>query len=302
MYPKRFVWKSVWAVIIFNGVVTSGCMSSCGNSAADEERVRMQQQLDSLNLVNEGQKRELNELSSFMEIVSQGLDSISMYEDNYLNVSGPERRRLTRRQLRERIDGFAQLLDRQRQRIAMLEDSLQSMNGESVARLRNIINFLNVQLDEKNRTIDQLRSELRYRNVDISRLRSKMDTLTQTNENLISTVRQQTEALTVQDVVINECYIKIGTKKELQNAGILTKGKLFRKAKLNVAGLNPSQFNAVDIRNFTQVDLPSNKVKILTQMPQSSYQLVKNGDVTTLHIINTTEFWSISNYLVIQID
>ena len=293
---RSLLFTSIFAMVLF------AMVPSCGDKAGEEEKMRMQHQLDSLRLVNEEKERELAEMSSFMVIVSEGLDSLSMYEDTFLNIQGPERSKLTRSQLRERIDGFAQLLDRQRQRIMLLEDSLRLLDGDGIAKLRSIITYLNGQLDEKNRTVEQLRAELRYRNVDISRLRSKVDTLTSANEQLTSTVKIQTEALTVQDEVINECYVRIGTKKELKEAGILTKGGLFRKSKLDISKLTPSNFNAVDIRNFTSIELPSSKVKIITTMPATSYQLVPNGDVTTLHILNPNEFWSVSNYLVIQID
>ena len=101
--------------------------------------------------------------------------------------------------------------------------------------------------------------------------------------------------------MMNECYVRFGTKKELQKAGILSGSGLFSKKKLNVANFNPDSFRKVDIRSLHEVKLNSGNPKILSQMPASSYKLQKNEDkTTTLVILDPAKFWSVSNYLVVE--
>lgn len=260
----------------------------------------MQAQIDSLEAANAEQAKQMKDISDFMNIVSEGLDSIAAQEEQLTgNGKGMEGRKMTREELKANLDAFAALLERQRNRIAQLEDSLQN-RGESFGDLRNIITYLNQQLDEKNQTIATLQASLNNKNVDIQRLNKQVKTLTASNEKLTEEVNKQGEALVAQSEVINECYVKIGTKKELQQAGVLSGGGLLSKKKLDVSNFQRAGFMKVDIRSYVEVDIPSKKIQILTSMPSSSYTITSYGGTSKLTITNPTLFWSVSNYLVIQ--
>ena len=65
--------------------------------------------------------------------------------------------------------------------------------------------------------------------------------------------------------------------------------------------LDRSKFRQVDIRKFTEITFDAKKPKVLTSAPQSTYTLTTDGKGKfILHITNPAEFWSISNFLVIQ--
>ena len=99
-----------------------------------------------------------------------------------------------------------------------------------------------------------------------------------------------------QDKELNNGYVIIDTKAELKRKGIAR-----RKKVINEGLLDKSKFTQVDIRNTTILTFNAKKPRILTNMPQSSYTMTKNGDGTyTLNITDPTRFWSISRYLVIQ--
>lgn len=101
--------------------------------------------------------------------------------------------------------------------------------------------------------------------------------------------------------MLNEGYVKAGTKKELQAAGLLLSSGLFGKKKLDVSNLNPEQFTKIDIREFQELKIAGKKPKILTQMPESSYRFDSHSDgTTTLVITDPLKFWGISNFLVIE--
>lgn len=268
-------------------------------NSVDKEKENLQARIDSLEAVNTSQASQLKEISDFMSIASEGLDSIAAQEELLLgNNKGMEGHRMTKEELKANLDAFATLLERQHRRIAQLEDSLTSRGG-NMESLRQIITYLNRQLEEKNHVIATLQSSLNNKNVDIQRLNTQVSTLTASNEKLAEEVNRQGEALVTQSTIINECFVKIGTKKELQQVGVLSGTGFLSKKKLDVANFEHAGFMRVDIRNYVEVDIPAKKIQILTAMPPSSYSITNDGNNSKLLITNPTLFWSVSNYLVI---
>ena len=203
-------------------------------------------------------------------------------------------------QLKKNLDMFEETLNRQKQRITQLADSLRA-RGENLSKLSHLVTYLNQQLDEKNSLINRLRSELENKNVNISKLQKQITTLTEDNAQLSQRVETQVKALNTQTEMINEGYVKIGTKKSLSDLGIISGGFL-KKKKVNPNAIQQGQFMRVDIRYFKEIPLNSGNPKVLTQMPASSYRITKTAkNQSVLNILDPTAFWSISNYLIIQL-
>ncbi|MDE6448840.1 MAG: hypothetical protein K2L41_02015, partial [Muribaculaceae bacterium] len=100
---------------------------------------------------------------------------------------------------------------------------------------------------------------------------------------------------------VTTAYVKIATKDELKKLGLLKGGGLFKKTKVDYSEFNKSVFDCIDITSTTSFRLPK-KYKILTSVPESSYTIQSEGDVRILTITDRDLFWSVSNYLVIQIN
>jgi uncharacterized protein YukE len=268
-------------------------LSGCKGETVDVSGIVAER--DSIKEASIRQQQELDNLNAFVDIVSNGLDSIAMQE-GFIRVQNPEGPVMTREQMKKSLAELADMLARQRSRIAQLEDSLK-FKGTGAEGLHKIVEYLNEQLEAKEKVIAQLRSEVNNKNTDIARLQSRITTLNENVEKLDKKNQIQQQALVTQSNMINECYMKIGTKKQLKQAGIID-GR-----KLNAGGLTPDKFVRVDIRQLRELPLKSKKPKILTTMPQSSYSIVKNSDGTSLLTINDpTLFWSSSNYLVISLN
>lgn len=283
---------------LFLILVTSAFFFSCTNnqkSVIDG----LQAQVDSLQAANSSLSDQQSEISDFLSIITQSLDSIAEQE-NYIRMAGKgvEGSIRSKAELKKSLAEFAALLERQRNRIAQLEDSLVS-KGESFEKLGNIISYLNQQIDDKNRNITALKKELDKGKIRIQDLSTKVEELSSANDSLANAIEQQSEALVVQSQIINEGYYLIGTKKELLSAGVLTGGTLAKK-KLNPSAFADAGFTKVDISQFTELTLNAKSIEILTQMPSSSYQVSSGGGQTRLLITDPTKFWSISNYLVIK--
>lgn len=273
---------------------------SCNDSNERKDKDALLVMIDSLQSQNDIQSHQLKDFSEYMAVISESLDSIAEQEDFIrINNRGIEGKSMTRTELKANLDMFAQLLKRQQNRIAELEDSVMQKGG-GYDKLRNIISHLNQQLEEKNQRIANLQNMLNGKNADIRRLTQEVNNLTLSNAELSETISQQGDALVTQSQIINECYVKIGTKKELKDAGLLSGGFLSKK-RLNLSNFASAGFAKVDIRSFTEVTIPSKNAQILTQMPSSSYRMTITDGQTTIEVLDPTTFWSISNYLVILI-
>lgn len=279
--------------------------------ACKNERVDMagyMKERDSLIIENQANKEELAELNSIISTVSAGLDSIAIQEGILYSGKTRDGVALNRNQIIANINSMAEILKRQREKIQSLQDSLAmrsanpNKSSQSIEKLQNVIAFLNKQLVEKDNEIQSLRRDVNSKNKDINQLRTSLSDMRNRAEKAENRTQVVTQALAKQDEIINECYIKIGTKKQLVASGLL-KGGFLQKKKVNYEDVDKSKFNAVDIRKFREVTLKSNNPKILTPQPSNnSFHFEENGDGTcTLVITNPTQFWSVSNFLIIQL-
>lgn len=279
--------------------------------ACKNERVDMagyMKEHDSLIIENQANKAELAELNSIISTVSAGLDSIAIQEGILYSGKTRDGVALNRNQIIANINSMAEILKRQREKIQSLQDSLamrsanSNKSSQSIEKLQNVIAFLNKQLAEKDNEIQSLRRDVNSKNKDINQLRTSLSDMRNRAEKAENRTQVVTQALAKQDEIINECYIKIGTKKQLVASGLL-KGGFLQKKKVNYEDVDKSKFNAVDIRKFREVTLKSINPKILTPQPSNnSFHFEENGDGTcTLVITNPTQFWSVSNFLIIQL-
>lgn len=273
---------------------------ACGN---DKNAASDDHELDSLRLENDRLKKDQADLNSFINVLSVSMDSITLQEDGILktpNREGTPSGIVSKAQIKQNLHAFEEMLNRQKQKISELEKNLQNKNDARSMQLKSIIRSLNNQITEKDKMIAQLRADLDNKNVSIAKMKTHISTLNENVATLNDKGHELEEALEAQSNIINECYVRFGTKKELQKAGILSGSGLFSKKKLNVSNFNPNSFRKVDIRSFHEIKLNSSNPKILTQMPASYYKLQKNEDkTTTLVILDPGKFWSVSNYLVV---
>ena len=272
-----------------------GCSS--GNTVDVSKLVAERDSLkESLSVI----QKENDNLSTFMQVVSEGLDSIAIQE-GFIRDGGPEGTGMTPSQMKKSLEELADMLARQRERIAALEDSL-NLNGTGAKGLHNIVTYLNEQLTAKEKVIKQLRSEISDKNLTLAQQQRIISKLNDDVDSLGKKSKIQQEILGVQDLMMNECYMKIGTKAQLKEAGFLTNGSLLKKSKLNASALTPEKCVKVDIRQLVELQLNSKNPQILTTMPPNSYRIYHNSDGTsTLYVEDTALFWKSSNYLIIQL-
>ena len=260
-------------------------ITSCGEKAD-----KSNSEADSLRNVIGANMAEMDEMNLFLDAVNTSMDSVVNMEGGILRTSG-ESPMSKKEQIKQNLEAYKMMLERQRERISILEAKLKDGDAKS-KKMLHTIQALKKQIEEK---------ELEKRKFDIVTLKSHVDKLNTNVAQLKEEKAEQEKALEAQSNMLNEAYVVIGSKKELKAAGLMTGGSLFKKSKLNMSKVNASAFKKIDIRNVKSFKIPANRYEILSQMPSGSYKVSKNDDGTsTLTITDATRFWSVTNYLVIK--
>ena len=282
---KKLVFLSVIAVVAM-------VMASCGNKAEE-----LQKQVDSLQTALTERTGDYDRLNEFLAVVNEGLDSIAVQENGLL-VRNPESPLPSRAEMKKGLSELKNTLQSQRERIAKLEKDLAAGRGD-ISKLRGIINVLKEQIEAKDAQISDLLAQLEQSNISIEQLTTRVGNLTQQNVQQEVKIAEQEEVMAVQDQMLNEGFIKIASKKELKDAGLLSGGFLAKK-KVDMSKVDQKLFQKVDIRNVTEIPIPSKKPTILSPNPAGSYRLEQGDNSSTLIITDPGKFWSVSNFLIIQ--
>lgn len=283
--------KTLYSILL-SAVVIS--VASCGGNTQ-----KSNSQNDSLRNALSANMAELDEMNLFLDAVNTSMDSVVNMEGNILRTSG-ESPASKKEQITQNLATYKMMLERQRERLAILEGKL-NKDDANAKKMQQTINALKKQIADKDRTIAELTAELEKKNFDIENLKAHVEQLNTNVEQLNVDKAEQKKTIDAQADQLNEAYVIIGTKKELKQAGLMTRGNLFKKSKLDMNQVNASAFKKIDIRNVKSFNIPKKSYKILTHMPAGSYKVTENADGTcTLTITDAARFWSITNYLVIK--
>ena len=288
--------------ILMMGVCLLASVSCNDKSQNDAQIVELTRERDSIATLADNLNQEHQELIGYIQEIEKAIDSVA-YEEKILIIGKDEDNRpLSPKQMRERVKAFGKLIQRQRQYIKNLEDSLANKSG-SPAHLLSIITSLRTQLEAKNSELDKLRVALKNEKATTAQMQQIIGSMDQTNKLMASENAQLTSALVAQNEAANIGYKLIATKSELEKLGILSGGGFLKKKKLDYSAFNQDNFESVDIRYYDSHVIKAKKVKMLTSAPKNSYTLTKiSNDEWQLKILSPADFWSISNFMIIQIN
>ena len=206
------------------------------------------------------------------------------------------------------INAIQQTLQENRTKIANLEKQLAEQGSKSKA-LNQTVSRLKKQLEEKDVFINNLKDELQQSRKQIADLHEQVSDL---NENInelssnldVMTVQNAAQQATIenQDAMLNTVWVCIATQKVLVEKGILNKGGLFSASEISKQGFDKSQFTQGNKRDMDLIQLNTKKAKVMTNHPESSYQINESEEGSlVLEILDKEAFWSMSNYLVVSI-
>lgn len=261
---------------------------------------RTEKALEDLKVENQRQAQMIQEYQQAVSLLNETVDSIAVQEDLIFvsKSEGPA----TLEDVKGNLERYDKVLKAQSLKIEYLEKQLK-INNEPSQETLTLISNLKQEIENKNLKIAALQNELNQKNVDIAELRNQVNMQQTTINSQTATIKQldernkkQGEALARQDAILNNGYVLIGTKDDLNRKGIIKKGKVVADA-----ALDRSKFAKVDIRTWREITFTAKKPTILTNIPASSYNLTTDGHHNfTLTITNPSDFWRLTSYLIIQ--
>lgn len=238
-------------------------------------------------------------LMLLMADIYNGLDSINMQEGLLYNTGNGETDR--RAEVRRNLSAIKERLAKNHALLAQMEKKIKdSSNQNSI--LSKTIEQMKVRLDQQDNHIVMLENQLSVANDSISNLNEQLTATEQQVEIQTEAKNAAFNAYNEADAALNTVYYAMGTNKELKQNDLLEK-KFLGQTKVLKGDVNLDYFTKADKRTLTSIPTGAKKIKIWTNMPQGSYQEVKNADNTiTLNITNPQEFWKYTDYLIIQLD
>ena len=128
----------------------------------------------------------------------------------------------------------------------------------------------------------------------VSNLKNEVNTLSVEEKKLKDKVASQEQEL-------YSVYYIVGSKSDLIDAGVITKGGLFKSAKVSYLS-EQDTFVKIDYRNISIINTNAKRAKVLSIHPKGTYTLendAESGEVSLI-ISDPAAFWEQTKYLVIQ--
>ncbi|MCR5513078.1 MAG: hypothetical protein K6F43_05890 [Prevotella sp.] len=269
--------------------LTALLLAACGGKS---DTSVLEQTIDSLRQANQQQQNSLQEMTTFVTTLSDGMNAIAYQEDMIFSNGGNEGTSLDREQIKSHLEALAGTLAEQRSKINSLTDSLKA-HGADMSKMQGLIDNLTRQLDEKDKVIAQLRKDIEQKNFSINDLQQKLKVA------MAGSARFEQRAATAERelATITTGYVLMGTKDALLDGGYIDKRK-----HIQTETMPKGDFTKVNIYKFTELDVPSRSVNLLTDHPRKSYKIEKvDKENRKLIISNPQLFWSSSRYLIIQV-
>ena len=284
-------------IVLMLGIGTlllGACSKPADNVDADSLRIA--------NLSDELQKATdyKDSLLLLMDDIYQGMDQINQQEGllNNLGATGDNANR--REEIRQNLEVIREKLRTNRELLAQMEKKLAVSNDKNGVLTKTIEN-LKTQISSQETHIAQLNTELESARTKIAQLNEEV---AETKEQMEAEVAEKEKAQ--QEVVsttnqLNRIYYAIGTNKELKNKGLISK-KFLGKTKVLEGEFDKEYFTVGDKRNLMSIPCGDKSVKIWTNHPDGSYEIIENADKTkTIKILDADKFWSVSNHLIVQV-
>lgn len=160
--------KRVFYSLLLSSAVFS--IVSCGGKTD-----KSNPEADSLRNVISTNMAEVDEMNLFLDAVNTSMDSVVNMEGTILRTS-KESPLSRKEQIRQNLEAYKMMLERQRERIAILEEKLKDGDANAKKMLQTI-QALKKQIKEKDQAIVELTQELEKRKFDIATLKSHVDKL-----------------------------------------------------------------------------------------------------------------------------
>jgi DNA repair exonuclease SbcCD ATPase subunit len=265
----------------------------------------LQAQLDSLQNNYNIQGAELDEVFATINEIEQGLSSIRESESILAvqTADGIEIKQGSKEQLKQDVIAIQDAIKNYQAEIKKLQNDNRLQSSQFKKRLA----AMQKELKEKSAIIETISKQLEEKEAQIKLKDKQIATLDEVVSNLkdeVSTLSTEGSKLKAkvadQEAEIYSVYYIVGTKSELIEAGVMTKGGLFKSSKVSYQA-EKDTFVKIDLREISEINTNAGKAKVMSVHPKGTYAFVENDGEMILNISNPEKFWQQTKYLVIQV-
>lgn len=286
-------------LLLLAAVCTLSFAMSCSTKKEKEQESKdpNAETIDSLRQALTQSQNESNDLIETLSQIQDGFDQINEAEGRVC-VENKQGERANKQAIIENMEFIQRTMKLNRELISNLQQQLRNANQSdkrTKAKLEEMVNNYNKQLEDKQKQIDELRAQLAERDIKIAEQGEQINALNTSVNDLSQKNEEKARTVAAQDKELNTAYYVFGTKKELREQRILKSGDVLKSN-----DFNKDYFTRIDLRVTKQIRLYSKSAKLMTNHPAGSYTLEKDAqNQYVLRINNPQEFWSVSKYLVI---
>ena len=298
--------KAVPALILLAAACSRGGEVAQRIPADSAQYFRAQvQELSTVSAAKDSLVRDLAETTKLLSDINAEIIKVSSARRPVEPVVGTEGVATNdRAMVLKRVQDLTARLRTNESRLATSQRRLRALTSESDS-LKVSLAGLQATIDGLQATLEQQKQAIATMEAELTGAREQVATLTAEKTQLTDTV----SALTTRE---NTVYYVIGTRKELEERGIVTQeggtrfliftrtGEVTRPADQ----LNPADFTAIDRRAVTRIELPN---------PDKEYQLVSIQNIAgsniapdakrrikgVLEITSPEVFWAPSRFLIL---
>ena len=269
-------------------------LSACNMTGEKQDAI--QQERDSLQRIINEKDMELDDIMGTFNEVQEGIRRINEAEGRVTIADGSPERASSREVIHENMAFIQQAMQQNREMIAQLQEKLKNSSIKGT-KMQQTIESLQAQIDAQAARIQELEASLAEKDALIEAQGDAIAGLSNNVASLTEENKAKTEKVQQQDKELNTAWFVFGTKSELKEQKILSKGDVLKSD-----DFNKDYFTKIDIRYDKDIKFYSKSAQLLSTHPAGTYQLVKDKQGQyELHITNPQKFWSVSKYLVVQV-
>lgn len=261
------------------------------NGRSTENTQELKNQIKQLELDNALKDSVINESLAFFNEIKSNLESISVKKDMIRAISeDPEISNDDKNWILEEIKHINFLREQNARKVKQLQEDLKK-NG--------------LKIEELEVMIESLLKDIQWKDEQIGLLQGELEALDREYSALFDAYQEQATTIDVLTEEVNRAYYTYGTERELRDNKVVEKKNGFiglgRSTELK-DNFNDDYFTAIDVRKTKTITVSGDKIRLVTDHPKSSYELVESGALTKIKITDPSEFWKISKYLVVIVD
>jgi len=251
----------------------------------------LENKIKQLELDNAMKDSVINESLAFFNEIQSNLEAIGIRKDEIRAISDNKEVSVDdKKWILEEIQHINYLREENTGKVRQMQDQMKK-NGLKIKELEVMI--------------ESLLKDIQWKDEQISLLQNELDNLDKEYSVLFDAYQEQAVKLDQVTDEMNTVYYAYGSSKELQENKIIERKNGFlgmgKKTELT-SNMNDSYFTKINAKKKTKINIEGKNLQLITYHPRSSYKLEENGVRTTIVILDASQFWKISKYLVVVID